>query len=135
MEMRDVPATLQVLNAAFIDDQRALSLEDLYPYIIGMTRESTAALGFTLRGFSNNLTNTMLNNVQTDGLPGLASRFGSPTTANVERVEALKGPMSVLYGSMNPGGIINIVTKHPLARASHSVYATTASFAGQDSQL
>ncbi len=135
MNMRDLPATVQVLNSAFIEDKRAQSLEDLYPYVVGMTRESTAALGFTLRGFSNNLTNTLLNNVQTDGLPGLASRFGSPTTANVERVEVIKGPISVLYGSMNPGGIINVVTKQPLARSSRNFYATLASFAGQNSGL
>jgi iron complex outermembrane receptor protein len=135
LAMKDIPATVQVLNAAFIDDKRAQSLEDLYPYIVGMTRESPAALGFTLRGFSNNLTNTLLNNVQTDGLPGLASRFGSPTTANVERVEVLKGPASVLYGSMNPGGIINIVTKQPLAQRSGNFYGTVASFAGHDSGL
>ena len=135
MNMKDLPGTIQVLNASFIEDKRAQSLEDLYPYVVGMTRESPAALGFTLRGFSNNLTNTFLNNVQTDGLPGLASRFGSPTTANVERVEVLKGPASVLYGSMNPGGIINIVTKQPLAKRSGNFYATFASFAGQNSQL
>jgi iron complex outermembrane receptor protein len=134
-EMKALAGTLQVLNAAFIEDKQAQSLEDLYPYIVGMTRESPAALGFTLRGFSNNLTNTLLNNIQTDGLPGLASRFGSPTTANVERVEVIKGPNSVLYGSMNPGGIINIVTKQPSRQASHSFSTTVASFAGHNSPL
>ena len=34
--------------------------------------------------------------------------------ANVERLEVLKGPASVLYGQMEPGGTINIVTKQPL---------------------
>lgn len=30
-----------------------------------------------------------------------------------ERIEVLKGPSSVLYGQMNPGGLVNIVTKRP----------------------
>lgn len=34
--------------------------------------------------------------------------------ANVERLEVLKGPASVLYGEMEPGGTINVVTKQPL---------------------
>jgi iron complex outermembrane receptor protein len=34
--------------------------------------------------------------------------------ANVERVEFLKGPASILYGNTAPGGIINIITKRPL---------------------
>ena len=130
LELKDLAATLQVLNASFIGDKLAASLDDLYPYVVGMTRESPAAAGFTLRGYTNAATNTMINNLQTDGLPGGASRFGSPTTANVERVEVLKGPSSVLYGSMNPGGLINIVTKQPSAKQATSVFASVASYAG-----
>ncbi len=135
MNTQDVAGTVQVLNASFIEDKQARSLEDLYPYIVGMTRESTAASGFALRGFSNNFTDTMLNNVQFDGLPGGASRFGSPSTANVDRVEVLKGPSSVINGVMDPGGIINIISKQPSAKPAHSVLVTLASFAGQGSAL
>ncbi|MDB6114013.1 MAG: Iron complex outerrane recepter protein [Lacunisphaera sp.] len=130
IDMKDMAATLQVLNTSFISDKVATSLEDLYPYIVGMSREGPAAAGFTLRGYTNSATNTMINNLQTDGLPGGASRFGSPTTANVDRVEVLKGPNSVLYGAMNPGGLINIITKQPSIKTSHSVFASVGSFAG-----
>ena len=130
IDIKDLPATIQVLNASFISDKLAASLDDLYPYVVGMTRESPAAAGFTLRGYTNSATNTMINNLQTDGLPGGASRFGSPTTANVERVEVLKGPSSVLYGSMNPGGLINIVTKQPSAKSGGSFFVSAASYAG-----
>jgi iron complex outermembrane receptor protein len=37
----------------------------------------------------------------------------SPALSNVERVEVLMGPASVLYGSMEPGGVFNLVTKQP----------------------
>ena len=62
IEMKDLAATLQVLNASFIGDKLAASLDDLYPYVVGMTRESPAAAGFTLRGYTNAATNTMINN-------------------------------------------------------------------------
>ena len=39
-------------------------------------------------------------------------------TANIEQVEVLKGPASILYGKIEPGGIINIVTKKPLKEGS-----------------
>ena len=130
IEMKDLAATLQILNASFISDKLAASLDDLYPYVVGMTREGPAAAGFTLRGYTNGATNTTINNLQTDGLPGGASRFGSPTTANVERVEVLKGPSSVLYGSMNPGGLINIVTKQPSAKQGSVFSSSVASYAG-----
>jgi iron complex outermembrane receptor protein len=131
IDIKDLAATIQVLNASFISDKLAASLDDLYPYIVGMTRESPAAAGFTLRGYTNSATNTVINNLQTDGLPGGASRFGSPTTANVERVEVLKGPSSVLYGAMNPGGLINIVTKQPSAQRANSFFTSVASYAGE----
>src|SRR5262249_38296698 len=34
--------------------------------------------------------------------------------ANIDRVEVVKGPSSVLYGRIEPGGVVNIVTKQPL---------------------
>ncbi|MBK8815573.1 MAG: hypothetical protein IPN42_08755 [Methylococcaceae bacterium] len=35
--------------------------------------------------------------------------------ANVESVEVLKGPVAVLYGQVEPGGMVNVMTKQPLA--------------------
>lgn len=44
------------------------------------------------------------------------SAFGSfPEVANLERVEVLKGPASILYGEIQPGGAINLVSKKPLS--------------------
>ena len=39
---------------------------------------------------------------------------GFEEIANVDRVEVLSGPASILYGSIEPGGVINLVTKQPL---------------------
>ena len=127
MDLKDLPKTVQVFNAAFIHDLQAQTLDDLYPYVVGMTREAAVAVGFTLRGFSNSIDDT-LNNLQVDGLPGLASRFGSPTTANVDRVEVIKGPTSVLYGLMQPGGIVNIVTKQPQQKRSNSLFTSVGTY-------
>ncbi len=135
MDLKDLPSTVQVLNASFINDLKAQTLEDLYPYVIGMTREATQANGFTLRGFSSSNPDVSLQNMQVDGLPGLASRFGSPNTANVERVEVLKGPSSVLYGLMNPGGLINVVTKSPQQKRSGSFFTSAASYSGDTSSF
>jgi iron complex outermembrane receptor protein len=38
-----------------------------------------------------------------------------PEVANLERIEVLKGPASILYGEIQPGGLINLVSKKPLA--------------------
>lgn len=60
---------------------------------------------FLIRGFNAEQSVNGLGFRQTDHPTDLA---------NVERIEVLKGPASVLYGQMEPGGTINVVTKQPL---------------------
>ena len=60
---------------------------------------------FLIRGFNAEESVNGLGFRQTDHPTDLA---------NVERLEILKGPASVLYGQMEPGGTINVVTKQPL---------------------
>jgi len=47
---------------------------------------------------------------------------------NVERVEVLKGPSAVLYGQIEPGGVVNYVTKRPLESFFASTQVDTGSF-------
>ncbi|WP_083859573.1 TonB-dependent siderophore receptor [Oceanibaculum indicum] len=103
-----IPYTTNVFNEQVIEDLKADRLEKVFAYIPGFSRSGTTANSFTIRGQSVDL-----QNLQVDGLPGLTSRFGSPTTANIERVEVVKGPASVLYGWMDPGGMVNMITKKP----------------------
>ncbi|MCR0985180.1 TonB-dependent siderophore receptor [Roseomonas populi] len=50
-----------------------------------------------------------------DGLRVAGGRDANPSTDayRIERLEVLRGPASVLYGSSPPGGLFNIVTKRP----------------------
>ena len=59
--------------------------------------------------------------------------------ANVESVEVLKGSAAILYGMVEPGGMVNVITKQPLATPYYSVnqqfgsydmYRTTADATG-----
>lgn len=120
------PFSTNVINAEILEDLKAFRLEDAYSYIAGFSRSGTNANAFTIRGMS-----TSLQNVQVDGLPGLVSRFGSPVTANIERVEILKGPASVLYGWMDPSGLVNIITKKPLGTPETSVSLNTQTYPEQ----
>ena len=120
------PFSTNVINAAVLEDLKANTLEDAYAYIGGLSRSGTNANSFTIRGHTSDL-----QNLQVDGLPGLVSRFGSPVTANVERVEVLKGAASVLYGWMDPGGLVNIITKKAEAGTFHSADVTGQYFTDQ----
>nr|WP_321358911.1 TonB-dependent receptor [uncultured Hyphomonas sp.] len=130
LDLMDTPLSVTMLNETFLEDLHSERLADAYPYTLGLSQSGTNANSFTLRGLS-----ASLQNVQINGLPGLASRFGSPTSANIERVEVVKGPASVLYGLMEPGGLVNIVTKQPEEEASNTLYLTTRSYAGETSEF
>lgn len=129
----DIPLTVNIINDVFLSDLRAKTLSDAYGYTTGLSQSGINANSFTLRGLPANL-----QSIQVNGLPGLASRFGSPTTANVERIEVLKGPASVLYGQLEPGGIVNISTKKPKVEQainfeiSAQTYDTDVSSLGED---
>src|SRR5262249_17907861 len=113
--VRDIPLAVQSYTSSFMKAIESTNVADLYNYTTGVLRSGNTGVDFVTRGVRASNTG----NIQYNGLPGLAARFGSPSTANVERIEVLKGPSSVLYGQAQPGGIINIITKKPQAeRAS-----------------
>lgn len=105
-----VPQSIQVLPRQLIEDQAARQVTELYRSISGVSFFSYA--GVTFRGFRQE-------NVLYDGLRGDPySGFSVPQLFNIERVEVLKGPAGAVYGSGEPGGLINYVTKKPQATPS-----------------
>ncbi|MEH2273819.1 MAG: TonB-dependent siderophore receptor [Nostoc sp.] len=110
-DLRDIPGTVQVIPRAVIDDLGARNLSDVVQ-AYGLTpsfNSSKITDNFTIRGFLG-FGNTLRN-----GLRDEANRSILGTDlSNVERVEILRGPASVLYGQLEAGGVVNIVTKQPL---------------------
>lgn len=81
--------------------------------VMGYGVSNGAAGGISLRGLSGGSGRLM---VLIDGHPQYAGIFGHPISDSyqtflAERVEVLRGPASVLYGSNAMGGVVNIVTR------------------------
>lgn len=81
--------------------------------VMGYGVSNGAAGGISLRGLSGGNARLM---VLIDGHPQYAGIFGHPIadayqTLLADRVEVLRGPASVLYGSNAMGGVVNIVTR------------------------
>jgi iron complex outermembrane recepter protein len=104
----DTPQSVQVVPQEVLQDQQITRLDEAVRNVSGVTFGGTDLgrnLQFSIRGF--------------DEAPILRNgfrQFGADVvteTANLERVEVLKGPASVLYGQIEPGGLINLVTKKP----------------------
>ncbi|BAY68246.1 TonB-dependent siderophore receptor [Anabaena sp. FACHB-709] len=125
--IRDIPQTIQVVPEQVIKDQRVTRLRDALLNIGGVVQDG--GFGSTsdqigIRGFFGD--GTFGGSILVDGFKD--GRGGIRETANVERIEVLKGPASVLYGGVQPGGVINLVTKQPLRDPYYNAELSVGSF-------
>ncbi|MCA1326882.1 TonB-dependent siderophore receptor [Herbaspirillum sp. alder98] len=109
--LREVPQSVRIITAQQIDDLGAVRLADTVDFVSGISRLNDFGGtwdNFGIRGFSSTDMGFLVN-----GFPGSRGYNPRRDTATVERFEFLKGPASAIYGSSEPGGTINIVTKKP----------------------
>ncbi len=113
VEVQRTPLAIEIKSAEFLADTSANTITDILRYTSSgsgdnafrMARPANGATpqgNFTMRGFQ---VNTLLRNGVT--------RYGSWNVDNAERVEIVKGPAALFFGSGAPGGVINYVTKQP----------------------
>lgn len=124
-KLRDLPLTVSVVPNELIEDRSLTFLGEALDTVPGAQRKlgygGVQNFGAFLRGFDSSFL-TLRNGVRDYGFYTLRD------TANVERFEVLKGPGSVLYGAVFPGGITNTITKKPTAEPIARVEATIGSF-------
>jgi iron complex outermembrane recepter protein len=123
--LRDIPQSIQVIPQQVIQDQQATRLVEVLknaPGVVLGDRSPRDPLNIiNIRGFNAS------SDILINGLPDPTSSeiaFGS----NIERVEVIKGPASVLFGQGGLGGSVNLVTKQPLLNPFYSVEASAGSY-------
>lgn len=111
------PQSMQVVPRAVLNDQSALTLTDAIRNVAGVNTDfgfnGSAQPLLILRGFQSTsmtasgnmsgMSSYFINGVKVTGVP--------LNMANVDAVEVVKGPASVLYGRSEPGGLVNVVPK------------------------
>lgn len=114
-KIRDIPAE----NAAELL-KRATNIDIIqYPGML-------AQVG--MRGFSPTAHSRSYTILLIDGLPSGTSNLSTLPTSLIERIEVIKGPYSVLYGTDAMGGVINIITKKATHQKSASITLKGGSF-------
>jgi iron complex outermembrane recepter protein len=115
--IRDIPQSIQVVPQQVLEDRKVRTLsesvETVSGVVSGISFESAISGSRIIRGFGQSFTDggsTFFRNGSRD----LDIRGLSPI-GTIEQVEVLKGPASVLFGAVEPGGIINTITKQPLS--------------------
>lgn len=124
--LMETPVSVQVVPKQVLQDQRVNRLHEAIENVSGVRSQNDDldGINFTIRGFQNL-------HIFRNGLSLTGGRGSQPTvyeTANLERVEVLKGPASVLFGRVSPGGLISLVTKRPLNQPYYKVEQEFGSF-------
>jgi iron complex outermembrane receptor protein len=112
LSAKDTPATLDVLDAATIETRGYLLAEEAADSLPGVTSGATPGdqSDFHIRGFSD----TQISQLHNGLYVGPSDMVARPqNTFNLQSVEILKGPASVLYGQGAIGGAVNYVNKAP----------------------
>jgi iron complex outermembrane receptor protein len=123
--LRDLPASVVVVTGENLAEQGVVTMNQAMENISGVQPLMAGGYGFadnyTIRGLAMRF--------MRDGLPDGTSQNGyARTMFDVDRIEVLKGPGSALYGSGQPGGTINVVSKMPQFKNSVEFFGSAGSF-------
>lgn len=137
----ETPQSISIVTADRIAAIGATTLRDALGYTPGVNISPYGSDSrfdwINLRGFSQFSPGHFLDGLQlrNDGSYGIwkAEPYGA------ERIEVLRGPSSVLYGQGSPGGMVNVVSKHPTREplnemqvqvGDHNRYQVAGDFSG-----
>jgi outer membrane cobalamin receptor len=149
LEKGRIPASITVVPEDIIDRENQTNvLSVLNARVPGLFLNERGMVGFgvgpqsgggiSIRGLgsSGDPANTRTL-VLVDGQPQFMGVFGHPIhdsyfSSNVERVEVIRGPASILYGSNAMGGVVNIITRQQrregLALGARAAYGSFETF-------
>lgn len=125
--LKDVPVTINTVSSDLISQ---LSVDELgealktTPNVRPINRYGGFQT-FRIRGFNNFV---LLTDGVRDERHNISTSAPSTNLANVDRIEVLKGPASVLFGHSALGGVINIVRKQPTQTFKANFAASYGSF-------
>ena len=107
--IKEEAQSVQTVTPQLIQDYEVRTLDDASKFVSGVTQSNTLAGtkdAFVKRGFGSNNDGSIFRD-------GVRSNLSHNFDVTAERVEVLKGPASLLYGALEPGGLINVVSKQP----------------------
>ena len=120
--LQEVPQSVQIIPQETLEQREINNFNEAFRNIPGIVSSFDTAFFNTpnVRGF--------VADFRRNGLRADVFGFTGEQTANVERLEILKGPASVLYGQGSFGGTVNIITKQPTDEPFYEIDAAIGSF-------
>ncbi|MBL9209323.1 MAG: TonB-dependent receptor, partial [Opitutaceae bacterium] len=114
----DTPQAVNVINQEFLRDAMAGELYDVLKYVSGISIESNVGDSVMIRGYT-------VRGQYTDGLADNQNQSQAGSEPFLfERLEILKGPSALVYGSHATGGVLNRVRKSPAWKRAGEIALT-----------
>ena len=113
-ELREIGQSLTLITAEDIEAQGARDVLQILETVPGLNVARTGSFGGTgsvfVRGGESDFNLVLIDGVQVNQ-PGGTFDFADLTTTNIERIEIVRGPSSVLYGADAMTSTIHIITR------------------------
>ncbi|WP_448658785.1 TonB-dependent receptor plug domain-containing protein [Sphingomonas sp. CJ99] len=114
-----VGQALSVIDDAELTRRQTQTVADVLRTVPGVSIARNGGIGGTtsvfIRGAESDQTVALIDGVKLNdpSTPGGGFNFGNLLVGNIERIEVLRGPSSVLWGSQAIGGVVNMITRAP----------------------
>lgn len=124
LSLLETPQSISVLTRDLLDARAVTTLNEALQTSAGVTAGNWGRRGwddFIIRG------QRASESLYIDGLKRGQNQYVGQDVFGVERIEILKGPASINFGMVQPGGLVNMVSKRPRADAFADIGATYGS--------
>lgn len=128
----ETPLDVQVVTQQVLIDQQVIRIDQALKNVSGVAFTGGGDESFgnafdavVVRGFQTD--SHLRDGIRIDSFGGDTELF-TQQLANVDSIEVLKGPAAILYGAVEPGGVVNVVTKKPQDTPAYSVQQQFGSY-------
>ncbi len=118
---KELPASLEILDGETIRERGDTQIQDAITRTLGLTdmsKASSGGLSLSSRGFAGSV------GVAEEGVRIISGSNSYPASSwGYERIEVLRGPASIVYGTGTIGATINAIRKEPSRKRSYEFMA------------
>lgn len=138
IDVRSSPATVDVVSGDDLRRRGVTSIAAALQTLPGLTFAQNGSFGGTtslfLRGGESKYVKVLVDGVTIND-PGGAIDFGGLTTDNIERIEVVRGPASVLYGADAVTGVVQIFTRRGRGAPKTVASVRAGTYGSKDADL
>jgi iron complex outermembrane recepter protein len=121
--LRDIPQSITVVPRQVLEDRNVRTITEAVETVSGVVQGESffgvqGVSNLIIRGFSQDFggeSSTFRNGARDGGFAAVRP------IGTIEQVEVLRGPASVLFGALEPGGIVNVITRQPLSEPYYNL--------------